>query len=134
MDDKRDRDLKDLSQLIVTALTKDEDVMNALADLKNRKVIEPSTLLGLALKINDLLELSGTTVSGDEAKLFRDPDAEPETEPDFDFAPLSEEAPEVKTKAMIDGRELSYEEILFEEWAISKFNERQWLKKTGLAW
>ncbi|MDH5639390.1 MAG: hypothetical protein OEZ04_12965 [Nitrospinota bacterium] len=132
MDEKRDRDLKDLSQLIVAALTKDEAVMSALADLKNRKVIEPSTLLGLALKINDLLELSGTAFSGDEAELFRD--KEPDKEAELDPASRSEAEPVVKTRAMIDGKQLSYEEILFEEWAISKFNEKQWLKKTGLAW
>jgi len=132
MDEKRDRDLKDLSQLIVTALTKDEAVMNALADLKDRKVIEPSTLLGLALKINDLLELSGTTLTGDEVELMREKESAKEAE--LDPVLRSEAPPLVKTRAIIDGRQLSYEEILFEEWAIAKFNEKLWLKKAGLTW
>jgi hypothetical protein len=133
MEEKREKDLKDLSQLIVSALTRDEGVMSALADLKKRKVIEPSTLLGLALKINDLLELSGATISEEEAE--ETAGKTPSAGEGPAKAPIGTQSrPVARVKAMIDGRELSYQETLFEEWAIANFNEKEWLKKTGLAW
>jgi len=133
MEEKREKDLKDLSQLIVSALTRDEGVMNALADLKKRKVIEPSTLLGLALKINDLLEISGAAVSEEDVRKIVNERAEQEEKPEPARRPLRQ-AVSFKQRTMIDGRELSREEILFEEWAIANFNERDWLKKSGLIW
>jgi len=133
MEEKREKDLKDLSQLIVSALTRDEGVMNALADLKKRKVIEPSTLLGLALKINDLLEISGAAVSEEDVRKIVNERAEQEEKPEPAPRPLRSEV-SLKQRTMIDGRELSREEILFEEWAIANFNERDWLKKSGLIW
>ena len=132
MDGKKEKDLKDLSQLIVTALTRDESVMSALADLKKRKVIEQSTLLGLALKINDLLELAGTSVTGPESANQDEKPLSIQSEPVTpDSRPFQ---PSLKVKSMIDGKELSYQEAQFQEWAIAKFDEKQWLKKSGLIW
>ena len=137
MSEKREKDLKDLSQLIVAALTRDEGVMNALADLKKRKVIESSTLLGLALKINDLLEISGSTISSDsqeKAESAKEPAVEAELDPVLRTSVSQTANIPVRARAMIDGRQLSAEEILFEEWAQAKFNEKEWLRKVGLAW
>ena len=137
MDQKREKDLKDLSQLIVTALTKDEGVIKALSDLKKRRVIESSTLLGLALKINDLLELSGSVTAADLARRqdhdpAEDHPASPTAEMSFKNEPKVKEKP--RKRAMIDGIELSSQEILFEEWSHANFDEEQWFKKNGLVW
>ena len=139
MEKKREKDLKDLSQLIVTAITKDTEVMKALADLKRRKVIESTTLLGLALKINDLLEMSGS-VSDDNGAQGSDKtglDGHPMVQMSLrseTHTVSTPHQPGAKKEALIDGKKLSDHEILFEEWSIANFDEDEWLKKTGLIW
>jgi len=38
------------------------------------------------------------------------------------------------TREHIDGRELSENEISFQEWVSDQFNEDEWLKRLGLRW
>ncbi|MDH5477945.1 MAG: hypothetical protein OEY50_06415, partial [Nitrospinota bacterium] len=110
MDEKKDKNLKDLSQLIVAALTRDEAVMNALLDLKQRKVIEPSTLLGLALKINDLIELSNDKSPDQRIELIQERNDDAAVEAELDPVLKNPATPPTKPKAMIDGRQLTYDE------------------------
>lgn len=130
----KDKELKELSHAIVDALTHNGDVMGMLADLKERKVIDSTTLLGLALKISDLLEISGMAFTDDEVSLRRrlkEGASAPATE--RALAPAVKE-PSVEGTAMIDGRKLSNREIAFEEWSRERFDEKDWLKDQGLIW
>ncbi len=128
MDDrKREKELKELSQVIVDALTRNDEVMGLLADLKDRKIIDSSTLLGLALKINDLLEISGATIDqiGQNSS-----ERSMKTEP----AKHTNQDDSKDVKEVVDGRELTPLEIAFERWASEKFDEKKWLRKAGLIW
>lgn len=127
---KREQELKELSQVIVDALTSNKEVVTHLSDLKERKVIDSSTLLGLALKINDLLEISGTAFTQKE----RSPSKRGKKQEmlNDDTKPASQTVCKIKTK--IDGIELTPSEREFERWAMEKFDEKKWLRNAGIIW
>ena len=134
----REKELHELSQAIVEALTHNEDVMSQLADLKLRDVIDSSTLLGLALKISDLLELSGIAFTQEDiveepSALIGDGDENNDQNDDTDTEKFAGDINE-EEDAIIDGRELSSNEVAFQEWANNKFNEKEWLKSARLIW
>ncbi|MBI5814780.1 MAG: hypothetical protein HZB29_04135 [Nitrospinae bacterium] len=125
-DKKNEKELKALTRAIMEVLTHNEEIMTLLLDLKTRKVIDSSTLLGLALKVSDLVEVSGTAFSQEELgvrKAGPDPRA---------AEAKSDQLLAVKEKAVIDGRELSTRETAFQEWTSEQFDEKAWLKKSGL--
>jgi len=130
MDNKKhEKELKELSRIIIEALTNNKEVMGLLADLKERKIIESTTLLGLALKVNDLLEISGATFTKEELQKENKlpaPTNNPPRANDPDTA--------TNNKELIDGRELTPSEMAFERWSRENFDVDQWLRKSGLIW
>ena len=123
MDGKsNDKELKALSHAIMEAITGNEDVMAMLNDLKQRNVVDSSTLLGLALRIGEIVEISGMTFKQDEIE-------EKQTQLD---APEAEGELQIPVYEAIDGRELSAKEVAFQTWSAERFDERAWLKKMGL--
>lgn len=126
----RENELRELSQVIIEALTHNEDVMAHLADLKERNIIDSQTLLGLALKISDLLELSGMAFTQEEVQNSLAANSG-ETKPPMLPASNKKEKNDFEE---IDGRKLSNNEIDFQEFTASKFDEKEWLQKTGLIW
>ena len=127
---KREKELKELSQIIVDALTSNREVVKHLNDLKERNVIDSSTLLGLALKINDLLEISGTAFAQKDRSYPKR-----ERKPAISGGDAVATGQTVcKVKTMIDGRELTPSEREFERWAMEKFDEKKWLRKAGIIW
>jgi len=127
---KREKELKELSHIIVEALSGNQEVVSHLNDLKERKVIDSSTLLGLALKINDLLEISGTAFAQKDKNNAR---RERKTEAHAsDTTATAETVCELKT--MVDGKELTASEREFQRWAMENFDEKKWLRKIGVIW
>lgn len=123
MDGKsNDKELKALSHAIMEAITGNEDVMAMLNDLKQRNVVDSSTLLGLALRIGEIIEISGMTFKQDEIE---------EKQTQLDTSDMEGEA-QVPAYELIDGRELSAKEAAFQTWSAERFDERAWLKKMGL--
>ena len=123
MDGKsNEKELKALSHAIMEAITGNEEVMALLNDLKQRNVVDSSTLLGLALRIGEIIEISGMTFRQDEIE-------EKQTQLDTCDAEDSAQTPAYE---LIDGRELSAKEVAFQSWSAERFDERAWLKKMGL--
>jgi len=129
---ERETKFKDLSNAIVNALINDETVMAQLEQLRDRHVIEPGALLGMALKVTELLEISGVTISEDEKKALSGSDKPQKTEAESHDVPPKPSPAE--TRETIDGRDLTANEIQFQEWVSEKFDAGEWLKKTGLIW
>ncbi|VAX22925.1 hypothetical protein MNBD_NITROSPINAE01-783 [hydrothermal vent metagenome] len=123
---------KDLSNAIVNALINDETVMAQLEQLRDRHIIEPGALLGMALKVTELLEISGVTISDDEKKALSDSDKPQKTKAKSQDTPKKLSSAEARET--IDGRDLSANEVQFQEWVSEKFDAEEWLKKTGLIW
>ncbi len=131
MDNKKhEKELKELSQIIIEVLTNNKDVMGLLADLKERKIIESTTLLGLALKVNDLLEISGATFTKEELEKESKLPAPENKLLEADGSGTGT----TSKRELIDGRELTPNEIAFEQWSRENFDEDRWLRKSGLIW
>ena len=137
----REKELQELSHAIVEALTHNGDVMTLLADLKEREVIDSSTLLGLALKISDLLELSGMAftqedIAEEPQAMIEKKVAENDTSGEAKTEKfLGDIGGEIKDEeAIIDGRELTENEVTFQEWSNDHFDEKEWLKNRRLIW
>ncbi len=128
-DQDKEKELKELSQSIVEALAANEEVMSHLTDLKERGVIDSATLLGLALKVDELLQISGVAFMQDTDHHERPPK---ELVGEVEGAIAAQEEIDEPTDATIDGRQLSPQEVAFQEWAASHFDEKSWLKDLGL--
>lgn len=123
------RDAEKLSEAVAEALKNNEKVMSLIAGLKERGAVDSETLLSLYLKIGDLLEVSLTTVSREE--LERSKSAKRARQPKEAARP---QPPDDEAHETIDGRNLSRNEIAFQEWTAERFNEENWLKKRRLIW
>jgi hypothetical protein len=124
MDSKgNEQELKALSHAIMGAITGNDEVMAMLNDLKQRNVVDSSTLLGLALRIGEIIEISGMTFRRDEIE---------EKQTQLDTGDAEEGDAHAPAYELIDGRELSAKEVAFQSWSAERFDERAWLKKMGL--
>lgn len=128
---ERDQALRELAQKIVEVLISDKDVMKMLHDLKQSGVFSEDQVLGVALKVSDILKMTEDTKHiksnqnlGGNAM--------------FDnLHKLSKEQQEKFTQKSdtidgIDGRELSENEVAFQKYTAEKFDKEKWLKKVGL--
>lgn len=132
MDEKKyEKELKALSKAITDALVNNNDIMRQLSELRDRKIIDPDTLLGLAFKINDLLEIYGVTLTEmpGELALKKNPVIK-----ESKSAKKDEPLKELKTREVIDGHDLTDNETAFQQWVMERFDEKGWLKRSGIKW
>ncbi len=123
---KRDEKLKELSDAIVKAMTNDDEVMSLLDALKANKMIENGTLLGMAIKVSELLEIADIAL----AKGKNEPLDNGQVVRHMQEAVMQS----INDRDIIDGHDLSENEVAFQEWAIERFDEKEWLKDCGLIW
>ncbi|VAX20283.1 hypothetical protein MNBD_NITROSPINAE02-2196 [hydrothermal vent metagenome] len=129
MDEKKNsKELKALSHAITEALLQNEEVMNLLADFKDRKIVDPNTLMGVAFKISDLLEIYDVTVSETDGEMASVQQTRKRKRKETDIQKIT------KLREIIDGRDLSKNEIAFQEWLIERFDDKNWLKGERLIW
>ncbi len=129
MDEKKNsKELKALSHAITEALLQNEEVMNLLADFKDRKVVDPNTLMGVAFKISDLLEIYDVTVSEANGEMASVQQTKRKKRREADIQKIT------KLREIIDGRDLSKNEVAFQEWLIERFDDKNWLKGERLIW
>lgn len=105
--EKDNKELDDLSRAITTALLKSKDVLGILFDLKKRNMIEPTAMLALIIKVNDLINTAEKSLPDNSSEFISKTD-------------------------YIDGRVLTKNEAAFEEYLSDKFDETEWLKKYGI--
>jgi hypothetical protein len=124
-----EKELKALSHEIMGAITENEKVMATLKDLKERGIVDSSTLLGLALRIGEITEVAGMTFQQEE---LGEQSASLDAASATSVNPNLPAAPAQSAYEMIDGRVLSPKEAVFQNWSADQFDERAWLKRVGL--
>lgn len=124
----RDNELKKLADAVIETLKSNKKVLSLMAELRDKNVVDSATLLSLHFKINELLEISCATMS--EEELEAQGVYERQSAPKQKKAKSEEQEP----RETIDGRDLSENEIAFQEWVSERFDEENWLKKTKLIW
>ena len=127
MDTPNDKDYEQLNDAILKAILSSGEVKNILVDFKKKDLINNMAVLNLILSLEELSELIfSKSTAGSIYKM------EP-LENNFKTTNQCEmDAPHIEEKFVIDGKGLSDNEILFEEFCQRQFDERGWLKKTKI--
>ncbi|MBI3600253.1 MAG: hypothetical protein HY097_06385 [Nitrospinae bacterium] len=107
-----EEDIERLSKAIVDAIVRSKEVRSALARLIEKDVLLDKGFMVLMIKMQALAELAGFIEKSARGKRR----ARKKDEPQY-----------------IDGRELTPNEVAFLEYCAKKFNEKEWLKKAGIA-
>jgi hypothetical protein len=117
---KSDGEMEKLSRAITQALLKSDDVLNILTLLKKNDRLKSDALIAFVLKANDLLHISK------KEEIFQKSNANAFPAGLLNPAKISNE------EIFIDGKKLSEQEIAFEEYCSTKFNEKKWLRDLGI--
>ena len=126
MEKKPQDDLERLSNAIINAILRSEEVKGLISRLQGGAQIQPEDVFALALKF--------PTPGVMEARMGRINQDE-EAGDSFDEETFeSEEDDEPPFGQFVDGMELSEKEIEFQEFLARRFDERGWMKGARLAW
>ncbi|MFW2331102.1 MAG: hypothetical protein ACN4E2_02240 [Nitrospinota bacterium] len=127
--------LDQLSRSIVDALSNDKQVMKMLIELESKDIINSSTVLGLALKVNELKDISGMILSSNEDY---DEWIEFAHESNLKDYPKDRGNDNLANKdngeLLIDGSSLTDQEARFQSFASANFDEKKWLRSFKLIW
>ena len=125
-DSSLDKEYERLNDAIMKAIVSSKDVEKVLQDFNGKKMINDLAVLNLILSLEELYDL-----------VF----SNPETQSEFSLEPMegssSMDEPEPKqtpTKpgCIVDGENLTPNEILFEKYLQRNFDEKDWLRKVGI--
>jgi hypothetical protein len=116
-----DQEYENLNDAILRAILLSKDVQDILVRFKKQEQMNDKAVLNLFLSLDELYQMiteNSTTPSS--YKL------EPETST-LDIS--KEEKPSIKEGIIIDGKLLTSNEVLFEQYYQGKFDETDWMKK-----
>lgn len=123
--DERAERLKELSEAIVDALGQNENVMRLIAGLKRARLIDSETMLGLALRVDDLERMTGGLIVSRSERVGH-------------IAERASDRPRANESELaeryIDGSIIDSKSAAFERFASDRFDERAWLARLGLKW
>jgi len=126
--DKNKRSLSEiyyLSNLILNKILKDKKIRGKLYTLVKDGSITKDSVLLFSAGERVIKELLGEIVT-------------PDKKGPCNLSIVNKDARKMKKtskkhpKEQIDGRELTENEVSFQEWTIEQFNEKEWLKKNHL--
>ena len=129
-DAHQDKDYEDLNEAILKAIISSRDVRMVLRDFATKKMIDNRAVLNLILSLEELSDLVFRKPAKNELYKFEPADTpkglpSPKAKPGIP-------TPSNNQRNLIDGQPLSKNEISFEEYCQSRFNEEQWLTKAKI--
>ncbi|MBI4378043.1 MAG: hypothetical protein HY578_02985 [Nitrospinae bacterium] len=107
-----EEEIEKLSKAIVNAIINSKEVSNILSRLIKNNAIVNKGFMVLIVKLQTLAELANSAEKTSNGK---------------------KRSKKKNIKQYIDGRELTPNEIAFLEFCAKSFNEKEWLKKVGIA-
>lgn len=111
-----DKELEKLSRAITEAILNSKNVKKVLEKIREKELVLPNTLMVMILKLDMLSNASDNL-----------------TDKINSLKSSSKNRDKKKVdKQLIDGKELTSDEVAFCEYMVKKFNEKDWLKKNGL--
>ena len=124
-----EKEYENLNDAILQAIAGSKEVQNILARLKEEENLDHMAVLNLFLSLDELFEMiSDKNYSSVAYKLEPvEPEQSQEEEKTIDRPSSSK-----SWKNKIDGKLLTLNEILFENYCQGKFNEKAWLKKARI--
>ena len=124
-----EKEYQNLNDAILQAITGSKEVQNILARLKEEENLDHMAVLNLFLSLEELFEIiSDKRNSSVTYKLEpMEPQQSQEEEKIIDRPSSSE-----RWKNKIDGKLLTLNETLFQNYCQGKFNQKAWLKKARI--
>ena len=130
MDSFFEKDYENLNDAILQAIVSSKEIQKILVKLKKKEEIDNMAVLNLFLSLDELYEMvsekNNNSISYKleplESKLSADKNTETE----------EKKLSSIKNKNFIDGKALTINEILFENFYQRRFNEEVWAKKARI--
>ena len=124
-----EKEYENLSDAILQAIANSKEVQNILVRLREEENLDHMAVLNLFLSLDELFEMiSDKNYSSVAYKMEPvEPEQSQEEEKTIDRPSSSE-----RWKNKIDGKMLTLNETLFENYCQGKFNEKAWLKKARI--
>ena len=124
-----EKEYENLNDAILQAITGSKEVKNILARLKEEENLDNIAVLNLFLSLDELFEMMSDERNSSVAYKLEpvEPQQTHEEEKTIDRKPSSK-----RWKNKIDGKLLTLNETLFENYCQEKFNDKAWLKKARI--
>ena len=124
-----EKEYENLNDAILQAIANSKEVQNILVRLREEENLDHMAVLNLFLSLDELFEMISDKRSSSVAyKLEPVEPQQPQEEEKTIDRPSSSE----RWKNKIDGKLLTLNETLFENYCQGKFNEEAWLKKARI--
>ena len=124
-----EKEYENLNDAILQAIAGSKEVQNILARLREEENLDHMAVLNLFLSLDELFEMISDKNNSSVAYKMEpvEPEQSQEEEKTIDRPSSSE-----RWKNKIDGKMLTLNETLFENYCQGKFNEKAWLKKARI--
>ena len=129
-DELFEQEYENLNDAILKAIVSSVEIQEILIKLKEQEEINDTAVLNLFLSLDELYEMI-LEKNNKRSCVYK---SEPEQSPKLKYGEDKEKYTEPLSKNgnFIDGRPLSLNEVLFENFCQAKFNEEIWKKKARI--
>lgn len=123
----QDKEYEELNDAILKAIVSSSEVKKLLLDFKKKELINDTAVLNLILSLDELCEMIAAKAPS-SASYKAEPPARKQSEKN---TAGQTQAQKIRTH-FIDGKDLSENEIRFEEFCQQEFNQQEWLRKAKI--
>ena len=130
MDPFFEKDYENLNDAILKAIVSSKEIQKILVKLKKKEEIDNMAVLNLFLSLDELHEM--ISEKNNNSISYKLEPLEPKQSVDKNTETEEKKPSPVKNVNFIDGKALTLNETLFENFYQGKFNEEAWAKKAGI--
>ena len=130
MDSFFEKDYENLNDAILKAIVSSNEIQKILVKLKNKEKIDNMAVLNLFLSLDELHEM--ISEKNNNSHSYKLEPMESKQSLDKNTETEEKKSSPVKNRNFIDGKALTLNETLFENFYQGKFNEEAWVKKARI--
>ena len=132
-----DKEFDQLNEAVLKAILSSKDVEKVLLDFKSKNLINEMAVVNLVLSLEDLSSLifSESAEKSNhalDALNYKQPLRNDKTENKTIGSKKNQASCSLNSYDLVDGKNLSRNEILFEKYYQERFNEKQWLQQSKI--
>ena len=130
MDSFFEKDYENLNDAILKAIVSSKEIQKILVKLKKKEEIDNMAVLNLFLSLDELHEM--ISEKNNNSISYKLESMESKQSADKNTETEEKKSSPVKNRNFIDGKALTLNETLFENFYQGKFNEEAWAKKARI--
>ena len=132
-----DREFDQLNEAVLKAILSSKDVEKVLRDFKSKDLINEMAVVNLILSLEDLSSLIFSESAEKSNHAFdtlnqKQPLRSDKIENKTIGSKKNQVSYSLNSYDLVDGKNLSHNEILFEKYYQERFNEQQWLQQSKI--